>query len=102
MSAPVIAIVASRFNEKVTDALLKSCLHTLKAGGAPPPWVVRVPGAFEIPWAVRALAASDDFDVIIALGCVLKGDTDQNVHLARSTVQQLQRVSVETGIPVVM
>lgn len=101
MSAPSFAIVASRFNERVTDALLKSCILTLKSHRAEPPWVVRVPGAFEIPWAVRALCASDDFDVVVALGCILKGETDQNVHLARSTIQLVQRISVESGVPCV-
>jgi 6,7-dimethyl-8-ribityllumazine synthase len=102
MSQSSFAIVASRFNEKVTDALLASCLKTLKSKGAAAPWVVRVPGAFEIPWTAHELALSGRFDVVVALGCVLAGETEQNRHMARAVVQQLLRISVDTGVPCVL
>ena len=102
MNTPSIGIVASRFNEKVTERLLDSCIKTLKEHGAPIPWVVRVPGAFEIPWAVQELARSGSFDVVISLGCVMAGQTEQNRHLARATVQNVQRISIDTGVPVIL
>jgi 6,7-dimethyl-8-ribityllumazine synthase len=102
MASPSFAVVASTFNEKITDRLLTSCLKTLRSRGAATPWVVRVPGAFEIPWTANELARSGDFDVVICLGCVLAGETEQNRHLARSTVQQIQRISIETGVPCVL
>ena len=84
-----VAIVKSRFNEEVTSRLLASCLKTFKAAG----WndsqlkVVEVPGGWEIPWAVQELAKTNLYQAVVALGCVLKGQTPQNNHLSRSLVQ---------------
>jgi 6,7-dimethyl-8-ribityllumazine synthase len=61
-----------------------------------------VPGAFEIPWTAHELALSGDFDVVIALGCVMAGQTEQNRHMARAVIQQLLRLSVDTGTPCVL
>lgn len=98
------AIAASRFNEAVTDRLLANCLKTLKAHGVPERSVkvVRVPGGFELPWTVAELARSKRYDAVIALGCVLRGSTPQNDHISRATVTHLQRVSLDTRVPVVL
>jgi len=99
-----VAIVKSRFNEEVTSRLLASCLKTFKAEG----WsdaqlkVVEVPGGWEIPWAAQELAKTNLYQAVVALGCVLKGQTPQNDHLARSLVQSLHRISLETRIPVIL
>lgn len=99
-----VAIVKSRFNEEVTARLLASCLKTFKAEG----WsevqlkVVEVPGGWEIPWAVQELARTNLYQAVVALGCVLKGQTPQNDHLARSLVQSLHRISLDTRIPVIL
>lgn len=99
-----VAIVKSRFNEEVTSRLLASCLKTFKSEG----WndsqlkVVEVPGGWEIPWAVQELAKTDRYQAVVALGCVLKGQTPQNDHLARSLVQSLHRISLDTRIPVIL
>lgn len=99
-----VAIVKSRFNEEVTSRLLASCLKTFKAEG----WtdgqlkVVEVPGGWEIPWAVQELAKTNLYQAVVTLGCVLKGQTPQNDHLARSMVQSLHRISLETRVPVVL
>ena len=100
----MIGIVVSRFNEDVTERLLASCLKTLKAGGmkAHELWVVRVPGGYEIPWAAQELALSGRFEVLIALGAVLKGDTPQNDHISRSLVQHLHDVALDTRVPCVL
>ena len=98
------AVVASRFNTEVTDRLLASCLKTLRAHGVPERSVkvVRVPGGFELPWAVAELARSKRFDAVVALGCVLRGSTPQNDHISRATVAHLQRVSLDSRVPVVL
>ncbi len=99
-----VAIVKSRFNEEVTSRLLASCLKTFESQG----WtdaqlkVVEVPGGWEIPWAVQELARTNLYSAVVALGCVLKGQTPQNDHLARSVVQSLHWVSLETRIPVIL
>ncbi|MDE2490271.1 MAG: 6,7-dimethyl-8-ribityllumazine synthase [Elusimicrobia bacterium] len=99
-----IAVAASRFNEEITDRLLASCLRTFKAEG----WkdsqlrVVRVPGGYELPWAVGELARSGRYEAVVALGCVLRGSTRQNEHISRSLVVALHRVSLDTRVPVIL
>lgn len=99
-----LAIVASRFNEEITDRLLASCLKTLARGGVPGSSVkvVRVPGGFELPWAAARLAKSRRYDAVIALGCVLKGATPQNDHISSATIFHLQSIAVDTGIPLIL
>ncbi|MDE2292872.1 MAG: 6,7-dimethyl-8-ribityllumazine synthase [Elusimicrobia bacterium] len=101
---PRLAVAVSRFNEEVTERLLESCLRTLAARGVPrrSVKVVRVPGGFELPWAAAELARSRRYDAVVALGCVLKGSTSQNAHISRATVTHLQRVALETRVPVVL
>lgn len=97
-------IVVSRFNEEITEALLKSCLRTLRAAGVAEAdvRVVRVPGAFEIPWAAARLARSRRLDAVICLGAVLKGQTPQNDYIAQAVYANVQRIAVETGVPCVI
>ncbi len=100
----MIAIAVSRFNEEVTAQLLKSCQAALAAHGVPGPEApaFHVPGGYELPWLVQELALSGRYEVVIALGCILKGDTAQNEHIARSTIQQLHAVSLKTRVPVIL
>ncbi|MBI5246083.1 MAG: 6,7-dimethyl-8-ribityllumazine synthase [Elusimicrobia bacterium] len=99
-----VAIVKSRFNEEVTSRLLASCLKTFKSEG----WsdsqlkVVEVPGGWEIPWAAQELAKTNLYQAVVALGCVMKGQTPQNDHLSRSLMQSLHRISLETRVPIVL
>ena len=99
-----VAIVVSRFNAEVTSRLLASCLRTFKSEG----WtrarlkVVHVPGGYEIPWAVAELARTGRYAVVVTLGCVLKGRTPQNDHIARALVQSLHRISLDTRVPVIL
>ena len=99
-----IAVAVSRFNEDITSRLRGSCLAALKARGVGDERVrvVEVPGGYELPWTVQELALSKRYGVVIALGCILKGATPQNDHIARSTVQQLHRVSLSTRVPVIL
>lgn len=96
------AVVVSRFNEEITDALLASCLRRLSEAGARAPDVVRVPGGFEIPWAAQRLAATRRYDAVICLGCILRGQTPQNDHISRSVFQHLHDISVSTGVPCIL
>ncbi|MBI3564545.1 MAG: 6,7-dimethyl-8-ribityllumazine synthase [Elusimicrobia bacterium] len=99
-----VAVAVSRFNEEVTSRLLASCLKTFKDEG----WkdsqlrVVHVPGGYELPWTVNELARTGRYDAVVALGCVLKGETPQNDHISRSLVRSLHEVSVATRVPVIL
>jgi 6,7-dimethyl-8-ribityllumazine synthase len=99
-----VAVAVSRFNEDITSALRDSCLKALEKGGLSSDRVrvVHVPGGYELPWAVNELALSKRYAVVIALGCVMKGQTPQNDHIARSTVQHLHKISVATRVPVIL
>ena len=99
-----IAVVVSRFNEEVTSRLLASCLKTFADAGWRPSRlkVVRVPGGYELPWTVNELALSGRYAAVVALGCVLKGQTRQNDHIARSLVSSLHRISIDTRVPVIL
>ena len=97
-----IAIVVSRFNEEVTSRLEKSCLKTLNTRGVPAARVIRVPGGYELPWAVNELARTKRYDAVIALGCILKGATPQNDHIAASTISHLHDISLATRVPVLL
>jgi 6,7-dimethyl-8-ribityllumazine synthase len=100
----MIAIAISRFNEEVTSRLLQNCEAALRARGikAADVRAFPVPGGYELPWLVNELALSRRYEVIIALGCILKGSTPQNMHIARSTVSHLHDVALKTRVPVIL
>ena len=97
-----IAILRSLFNPRVTDGLLAGAKAELDALGADPRHVrvVDLPGAFELPLAARAAALSGRFDAIVALGAVIRGETDHYDHISREAASGLAAVSRETGVPV--
>ena len=99
-----VAVVTSRFNEDVTDALHKSALKELRRGGVPASRIksVWVPGGFEIPWAAAKLAKSRRYDAVICLGCVLQGGTKQNHYISQAIYINLQKLSVDTGVPILV
>lgn len=96
------AIVVSRFNEDITEGLLKGARAQLVEASVRDEdlTVVRVPGAFEIPAAALRLAESDLYDAIICLGCLIKGDTMHFEYIAEAASQGIMNVSVSTGVPV--
>lgn len=100
----MIAIAVSRFNEDVTSRLFQNCEKTLRAHGVRPTDIraFHVPGGYELPWLVNELALSRRYEVVIALGCILKGSTPQNMHIARSTVMHLHDVALKTRVPVIL
>ena len=96
------AIVSSRFNEFVTTRLLAGALDALERTGAVEGdiVVVRVPGSFEIPLAARRLAVSKQYDAIVCLGTLIRGDTPHFEYISNEVTKGIAAVSLETGIPV--
>src|SRR5256884_73080 len=97
-----IAIVAARFNDVIVTSLLKGATGAwLERGGAAADLqVVRVPGAFELPVVARKLAGSGRYDALVALGCVIRGDTPHFDYVAGECARGLQLASLETGVPI--
>ena len=98
------AVVVARFNGFVTDRLLAGALDALaRTGGqADDIDVVKVPGSWELPLTVKALAEKGRYDAIIALGAVIRGETPHFDYVAGETTSGLARVATETGVPVAM
>ena len=94
------AIIVARFNTAITERLLEGAQEALKKTGASTQEVFRVPGAFELPFAAKKLAGGGDFDAIIALGCVIRGDTPHFDYVAGECARGIQQVALETGVPV--
>ena len=96
------AVVASRFNEFIVERLLDAAVGTLVKHGAEPGdiEVVRVPGAFEIPVALKKLAAARRHDALIALGCVIRGATPHFDYVAGEAASGIARVSIEHEVPI--
>lgn len=97
-----IAIIASRFNDDIVEGLLAGALECLAQHGAADGQVTvfRVPGAFEIPSLARMLIGRGGFDVIVALGCLLRGETPHFDFISSQVTAELSRVSTETCFPV--
>ena len=102
-SALRVAIVAARFNDFiVAQQLAGSAAAWSRCGGRADQLVVlRVPGAFELPLAAKQLAASGQYDAVVALGCVIRGDTAHFDYVAGEAASGLTRASLDTGVPVV-
>ena len=96
------AIIASRWNARITDALVTGARQSLAGNGVADAAVdvIRVPGAWEIPVAAARVAAGSQHAAIIALGCVIRGDTRHYEHVADLCAQGLMRVALDTGVPV--
>lgn len=96
-------IVVSQFNEFVTGRLLAGALEVLdKAGaGAQAVEVVRVPGAFEIPLVARRLARSGQFDAVLCLGAVIRGETPHFEYISAEVSRGIAQAAWDSGIPVI-
>jgi 6,7-dimethyl-8-ribityllumazine synthase len=97
-----VLVLRSAFNADVVQGLVDGALRALDEMGADPSDVVieTVPGAFELPLAARGAAESGRFDAIVALGAVIKGETDHYEHIARAAAAGLEAAARETGVPV--
>ena len=94
------AIVYSRFNEKITQPLLEECLRGFREAGHEPV-VMEVPGAVEIPLAVQRLIQKEKPLAVVALGCVIKGDTEHYDAVCSMCSQGLMDVMLRTETPVI-
>ncbi|MDH3261758.1 MAG: 6,7-dimethyl-8-ribityllumazine synthase [Acidimicrobiia bacterium] len=94
-----IGIAMATFNAVITEDLLAGALAALEECSVADVTVVRLPGALELPLAARKLIAAG-MDGVVAIGAVVEGETDHYVHVARETMGGLQRVTLETGVPV--
>lgn len=97
-----VGLVVSRFNGEITNALLGSALEALEQAGVPPErtTVVPVPGAFELPLGAMALAKTRRYACIVALGCVIRGETPHFDFVASEAASGIQLAALETGVPV--
>ena len=97
-----VAIVAARFNAEITNKLLASALDELDEAGVRREaiTVMPVPGAFELPLAAMALAKTRRFACVVALGCVIRGETPHFEYVASEAASGLQLAALETGVPV--
>ena len=94
-------VVVSRFNAFITERLLAGALDALRCAGAGKDdiHIVRVPGAFEVPSAARALAQSGKVDAVICLACIIRGETSHYEHLANEVTRGIGQSAQETGVP---
>ena len=97
-----IALLRSSFNASVVNGLVEGARTALLEMGASASdvTVFDVPGAFELPLAAAAAARSGRFDGVVALGAVIKGETDHYEHVARAATDGLAQVALDSGIPV--
>jgi 6,7-dimethyl-8-ribityllumazine synthase len=97
------ALVVSRFNSFITDRLLAGAVDALQAAGADEKnvTVVHVPGSFEIPLTAKKLAETGRVDAIIAVGCILRGETAHFDYVASEVARGVQLAQIDTGIPII-
>lgn len=98
-----VAVVVSRFNDLITERLLWGVRDGLARHGVDESSiaVAWTPGAFELPLVAQRFAASGDFDAVVAVGAVIRGATGHYEHVAGQCAAGLQRVQLDTGVPVV-
>jgi 6,7-dimethyl-8-ribityllumazine synthase len=94
-----IGVVVSDFNRTITDALLKGAMEALATADTAQVTVLRVPGALELPVAARRLIEAG-CDGVVAIGAVIKGETDHYEHVATQTVGGLSHLALVTGVPI--
>jgi 6,7-dimethyl-8-ribityllumazine synthase len=97
-----VALIASRFNEFVTARLLEGALDALVRHGADPKnlTVIRAPGSFELPQVAAKVASQGQHDAIVALGCLIRGETPHFDLIAAEATKGLSQAGVSSGVPV--
>lgn len=97
-----IAIVVSEYNSDITIPMLEGAVEELKVKGVSEKniTVVKVPGGFEIPFACKRLAKSKKYKGIVAIGCVIRGDTDHYVYIANEATRGVMDVMLTENIPI--
>jgi 6,7-dimethyl-8-ribityllumazine synthase len=97
-----IGIVQARFNQGITNALAQACVNELHALGVAEANIqhVQVPGALEVPTALQAMAETEKFDALIALGCVIRGETYHFELVANESGAGVTRIALDYQLPV--
>jgi 6,7-dimethyl-8-ribityllumazine synthase len=97
------ALVVSRFNSFITDRLLSGAVDALQSAGADEKnvTVIHVPGSFEIPLTAKKLAEGGLADAVIAIGCILRGETAHFDYVASEVARGVQLAQLDTGIPII-
>ncbi|MGB2669175.1 MAG: 6,7-dimethyl-8-ribityllumazine synthase [Candidatus Acidiferrum sp.] len=97
------AIAVSRFNSFITERLLSAAVDALERAGAVSKDVdvVRVPGSFELPLTSKKLALTRRYEALIAIGCVIRGETSHYDYVCSETARGLQLAQMDTGVPIV-
>ena len=97
-----VGLVMARFNQDVCEGLLSACVAELKRLGVADQdmLITTVPGALEIPLALQALADSEDYDALVALGAVIRGDTYHFEIVSNEMAAGINRVGLDTGLPI--
>lgn len=97
-----IGIVQARFNEGITNALAEACRQELIALGVEEKNIthVKVPGALEVPCALQALAESEKFDALVALGCIIRGETYHFELVANESGAAVTRLALDYQLPI--
>jgi 6,7-dimethyl-8-ribityllumazine synthase len=95
-------VVVSRFNSFIAERLLQGATDVLARSGAASKDVdvVHVPGAFELPLAAKKLAATGLYNALIAIGCILRGETSHYDYVCSETARGLQLAQMDTGVPI--
>lgn len=98
-----IAVVVAKFNEFITDKLLEGAIHGLTENGVELDaiTVAKVPGSFEIPVVAKKMALTGDYNAVICLGSVIKGDTDHYEFVAREAANGIAQIALSSGVPVI-
>ena len=96
-------IAVSRFNSFITDRLLSAAVDALERAGAESGDVnvVHVPGSFELPLSAKKMAQTGNYDALIAVGCVLRGETTHYDYVCAETSRGLQLAQMDTGVPII-
>ena len=99
-----VAIVASRWNDFVVSRLISGAVDALDRLGAQSDalTIIRVPGSFELPMAVRRAASSGNYDALICLGVIIRGETSHNEYIAAEVFKGIAQVSLETNLPIAL
>ena len=99
-----VAIVASRWNDFIVSRLIGGATDALERLGASSDaiTVIRVPGSFELPLAAKRAAVSDEYDAVICLGVVIRGETSHNEYIAAEVIKGVAQVSLETNLPITL